>query len=148
MFSFSVPSLIPVMTQSFFFASCEGKPAWLRVGSSDRLRFACCAVLSHSVVSTLCNPMVCSLPGSSIHGDSPGKNTEVGCHALFQGIFPTQGSNLHPLSLLHWQACSLLLAPNMESGPHLILRVFKCLGWSVLLCLTSSENHQKIRWQL
>ena len=26
--------------------------------------------------------------------DSPGKNTEVGCHALLQGIFPTQGSNL------------------------------------------------------
>ena len=26
--------------------------------------------------------------------DSPGKKTGVGCHALFQGIFPTQGSNL------------------------------------------------------
>ena len=25
--------------------------------------------------------------------DSPGKSTGVGCHALFQGIFPTQGSN-------------------------------------------------------
>ena len=31
--------------------------------------------------------------------DSPGKNTGVGCHALLQGIFPTQGSNLR---LLHW----------------------------------------------
>ena len=31
---------------------------------------------------TLCNPMYCSLPGSSIHRDSPGKNTVVGCHAL------------------------------------------------------------------
>ena len=29
--------------------------------------------------------------------DSPGKNTGVGCHALLQGIFPTQGSNLRPL---------------------------------------------------
>ena len=28
----------------------------------------------------------------------PGKNTGVGCHALLQGIFPTQGSNSH---LLH-----------------------------------------------
>ena len=28
----------------------------------------------------------------SVHRDSPGKNTGVGCHALFQGIFPTQGS--------------------------------------------------------
>ena len=33
--------------------------------------------------------MDCSLPGSSVHGDSPGKNTEVDCHALLQGIFPT-----------------------------------------------------------
>ena len=48
--------------------------------------------LVHSC-STLCNPMKCSLPGSSIHGDSPGKNTGVGCHALFQEIFLTQGSN-------------------------------------------------------
>ena len=31
---------------------------------------------------------------ASVHGDSPGKNTEVGCHFLLQGIFPTQGSKL------------------------------------------------------
>ena len=37
--------------------------------------------------------MDCSLPGSCVHGDFPGKNTGVGCHALLQGIFPTQGSN-------------------------------------------------------
>ena len=43
---------------------------------------------------TLCNPRDCSLPASSVHGDSPGRNTRVGCHALLQGIFPTQGSNL------------------------------------------------------
>ena len=36
------------------------------------------------------DPMDCSPPGSSVHGDSPGKNTEAGCHALLQGIFPTQ----------------------------------------------------------
>ena len=34
-----------------------------------------------------------SLPGSSVRGESPGKNTGVGCHAFLQGIFPTQGSN-------------------------------------------------------
>ena len=39
----------------------------------------------------LWDPMDCSPTGSSVHGDSPGKNTEVGCHALLQGIFPTQG---------------------------------------------------------
>ena len=38
-------------------------------------------------------PGDCSRPGSSVHGDSPGKNAGVGCHALLQGIFLTQGSN-------------------------------------------------------
>ena len=42
---------------------------------------------------TLCNLMDYRPPSSSVHGDSPDKNTEVGCHALLQGIFPTQGSN-------------------------------------------------------
>ena len=36
-----------------------------------------------------------SLSGSSVI-DSIGKNTGVGCHVLLQGIFQTQGSNLHP----------------------------------------------------
>ena len=39
----------------------------------------------------------------------PSKNIGVGCHFLLQGIFLTQGSNPHPLCLLHWQADSLLL---------------------------------------
>ena len=42
---------------------------------------------------TLCAPMDCSPPGSSVHGDSPGNSTGVGGHAFLQGIFPTQGSN-------------------------------------------------------
>ena len=41
----------------------------------------------------LCDPMDCSLPGSSVHRDSPGRNTGVGCHHLLQGIFQTQGLN-------------------------------------------------------
>ena len=51
---------------------------------------ACLVTLS---CPTLCDPMDCSPPGSSVHGDSPGMNTEVSCHVHFQGIFPTQGSN-------------------------------------------------------
>ena len=43
-------------------------------------------------------------------GFSPDKNTGVGCHFLVQGIFPTQGSNLCLLSLLHWQANYLPLS--------------------------------------
>ena len=48
--------------------------------------------------------MDCSLPSTSVLGDSPGKNTGVGCHALLQGIFPTQGSNpglLHSRQILY-----------------------------------------------
>ena len=43
----------------------------------------CCALVAQSCL-TLCDPMDCSLPDSSVHGDSPGKNTAVGCHALLQ----------------------------------------------------------------
>ena len=40
---------------------------------------------------TLSDPMDCSPPSSSVHGDSPGRNTRVGCYVILQGIFPTQG---------------------------------------------------------
>ena len=42
----------------------------------------------------LCDSVDGSLPGSSVHGGSPGKNTGVGCHFLLQGILPTQGLNV------------------------------------------------------
>ena len=41
---------------------------------------------------TLCDPMDCNIPASSLRG-FPGKSSRVGCHFLLQGIFPTQGSN-------------------------------------------------------
>ena len=63
----------------------------------------CCAKSLQSCL-TVCNTMDCSLPGSFVHGDSPNKNTGVGCHAFFQGIFPTQGLNPCLSYLLVWQA--------------------------------------------
>ena len=40
-----------------------------------------------------------SPPGSSVHGDSLGKNTGAGCHAMpCPGIFPTQGQISHSVS--------------------------------------------------
>ena len=42
---------------------------------------------------TLCDPMDCSLPGSTVHRIFPGKSTGVGCHFLLQEIFQTQGLN-------------------------------------------------------
>ena len=47
----------------------------------------------------LFDPMDCSPPGSSFHGDSPGKNTGVGCHALLQGIFKPRSPILQADSL-------------------------------------------------
>ena len=65
-----------------------------------------------------CNHMDCSPPGSSVHGTFPSKNTGVvGCHALLQGIFPTQGLNPGVLRLLHRQAGSLPLAPPGKHFP-------------------------------
>ena len=52
---------------------------------------------------TLCDPMDHNPPGSYVHGNSPGKNTEVGCHALFQGIFLTSYiSCIGNRVLYHW----------------------------------------------
>ena len=53
----------------------------------------CCVYLVAQSHPTLCDLMDSGLPDSSVHGDSPGKNTGVGCHTLLQGIFPTQGLN-------------------------------------------------------
>ena len=47
--------------------------------------------------------------GSSVHGDSPGRNIRVGCHDLLQEISLTQGLNPCLLCLLHWQVGSLPL---------------------------------------
>ena len=44
--------------------------------------------------STLCDSMNCSPPGFSVHGDSPGKNTGVSCHALLQGMAGGRGQLL------------------------------------------------------
>ena len=60
---------------------------WL-VPLSPRCKYILqCVCLEYLVAQshpTLCDPMDCILPGSSIHGDYPGKNTGVGCHAVLQ----------------------------------------------------------------
>ena len=60
--------------------------------------------------------------------DSPGKNTGVGCHALLQGIFPTQGWNSHLLRLLHWQEGSFhfLCVLSHFSHVHLSATLWTC----------------------
>ena len=50
--------------------------------------------------------------------DSPAKNSGVGCRALLQGTFPTQGLNPHLFCLPHWQADSLPLVPPGKHKHH------------------------------
>ena len=74
----------------------NSRRAWnqcLRKHSDHCIFNLCCVFLVTQLCLTLCDPMDCSPPGSSVHGDSSGKNTGEGCHALLQGNFPTQGSN-------------------------------------------------------
>jgi len=68
--------------------------------------------LSHAQsCPTLCNSMDCNPARLLCPWSYPSKNTGVGYHFLLQGIFLTQGSNLHLLHLLHWQEDSLPLMP-------------------------------------
>ena len=75
--------------------------------------------LSCSVVTNALWPREPS-PARLLHPlESPGEKTEVGCHFLLQGIFPSQGLNPH---LLHWQANSLPLSqrwsPPLNNWDH------------------------------
>ena len=69
-----------------------------------RVRSACLVAQS---CPTLCDPMDCSLPGSSVYRIIAGKNTGAGCHFLLQGLFQTQRSKPPVLHFLHWQMDSL-----------------------------------------
>ena len=111
---------------------------------------------------TLCDPMDCSPPSSSVHGDSAGKITGVGGHALLQGIFPTQGQNpglphcrriLYCLShqgsprILEWAAIRF---SRGSSRPRDRARVSRIAGrrfnlWATReACLSKSEINQHL----
>ena len=78
----------------------------------------------------LCDPIDCSPPASSVHKDSPGKNTGVGCHAL-PGDLPNPGlphcrwilyrlSQQGSLRILEWAAYLFSRGssvPGIESEP-------------------------------
>ena len=68
----------------------------------------CVPCLVAQLCSTFCNPMDGSPPGFSVHGDSPGKNTGVGCPGPPPGDLPNPGIEPRSLAL---QAYSLLSEP-------------------------------------
>ena len=95
-------------------------PATLLPTETEPLEHDCIATGWTCLVAQLClsdslqSHDCCSL-GSSDHGDSPGKNIGVGCHAFLQEIFLFQGSNphllhcrwgLYPLNSIYVHVCS------------------------------------------
>ena len=77
--------------------------------------------------------MDCRPPGSSVRGDSPGKSTGVGCHALLQRIFPTQGSN--PVLPYCWQ---ILYCLSHQGNPEVIIVLTLFLMYWVATCMSYS----------
>ena len=86
---------------------------WLLISMNKLLRL-CMRAHSLRQCPTFCDCMDYSPPGSSVHGDSAGKNTGVGCHALLQGIFLTEGSKLQ---LLH---CRQILSTEPPGKPKTV----------------------------
>ena len=95
-------------------------------------------VLSCSVAQlpTLCDPIDCSPPGSSVHGDSPGKDTGVGCRSLLRGSFQprdqTQVSHIIGGLLLSEPPSAIPQYKNF----FLIVKKFHCVDhnklWKIL----------------
>ena len=86
---------------------------------------------------TLWDPTNCSPPGSSVHGDSPGKNTGVGCHALLWGIVPTQGSNP---GLLH---CRQIVYDLSHQGSP---RILECIAYPFFWGSSWLRNQTRVSW--
>ena len=78
--------------------------------------FACVCVRAQSC-STLCDPMDCSPPGFSVHGDASGKNSRVHCHFLLQGDLPDPG--IEPKSLASPALAGPLPLPLVKPGTSL-----------------------------
>ena len=72
-------------------------------------------VFSHSVVSNCATPWTVNHQAPLSMG-FPGKNTGEGCHFLLQGIFLTQGSNLHLPCLLRCRQILYLLSHQAGYG--------------------------------
>ena len=85
---------------------------------------------------TLCDPMDCSPPGSSVHGDSPGKNTAVSCHFLLQGIFLNQELNLGFLHCgwihYYWE---VIAGGFITPGKHMCVCVCVCIHTCIYILI-------------
>ena len=95
----------------YFLRDCTWRQSLLR-GNEGNMRSCACVLKSFQLHPTLCNPMDCSLPGSSVHGILQTRILEWVAISSSRGSFQPRDSNLHLLCLLHWQAGSLPLVPG------------------------------------
>ena len=129
-------------------------PFWILRVPNNIFQYVLCLIAQSC--PTLFDPMDCNPSGSSVHGDSPGKDIGVDCHALLHGIFPTQGLNpglphcrqiLYQLShqgsprILEWVAYPF---PRGSSQPRNWTGVSCIAGgfftsWATKLCHVSSS---------
>ena len=111
----------------------------LRIYSQQLYHISCVCAKSFQSCVTLCNPMDCSPVGSSVHGDSPGKNTGVGCHAL-----DLLNSGIEPISLMFpdWQADSLLAPSGKPSIYHTVSNIVMLYITSQVLIYLITESLQ------
>ena len=101
------------------------------VGSS---MCVCCVKLLRQC-QAFCDPMDCSLPGSSVHGSSRQEYWR-GLPCASPGILPTQGLTPCLLCLLHWQAGSFIItSATWESGISTLyfLKYFEVYLYLVLI---------------
>ena len=86
-----------MLTERLSAICCPGATGKIpvRVQLTDqRVTVRTCVCLVAQSCLTLCDPVDCSPPGSSVHGILQARVTGVGCHSLLQRPFLTQGSNL------------------------------------------------------
>ena len=93
---------------------------------------------------TLCDAMDCSLPGFSVHGGSPSKNTGVGYHALLQGNLPNPGIEPRSPTL---KADSLPSKPPVKVKVKLLscVRLF-ATPWTVAYQVPPSMGFSILEW--
>ena len=102
------------------------------------LASGCLCANSLQPCPTLCDPVDYSPPGLLCPWDSPSKNTGVGCHDLLQGIFLTQGSNVHvsnstKLNMIEIQESSLVPTSLLLFIANPSTSAFKILFYTHLL---------------
>ena len=103
----------------------------------------CCYCFVAKSCLTVCNPVDCSPPGSSVYGISQAGEIGAGCHFLLQGIFLTKW--LNPCLLL-WQVGSLPLSHLWSPYETCIFISFQNQVWGKPAAPRPHPNQRPRAW--